>query len=107
MGHDALTYMGVDQTTKQWKRIDTWGGKIVENIVQAVARDCLAETMRRVDQMGYRIVMHVHDEIIVDASKDDTDALERICAVMGEPIDWAPGLLLRGDGYETEYYKKD
>lgn len=106
-GHDSLTYMGVNQTTKQWERIDTWGGKLVENIVQATARDCLAEIMKRVDRMGYRIVMHVHDEIIVDAVNEDKDALKKVCAAMGEPIDWAPGLLLRGDGYETAYYKKD
>ena len=106
-GHDALTYMGVDQTTKQWRRIDTWGGKLVENLVQAIARDCLAETMRRVSRMGFRIVMHVHDEIIADVPNEDKDALKRICTAMGDPIDWAPGLLLRGDGYETAYYKKD
>ena len=106
-GHDALTYMGVNQTTKQWERIDTWGGKLVENIVQAVARDCLAETMKKVDGLGYRIVMHIHDEIVVDVPKEDVKALDTICAVMGEPVDWAPGLLLRGDGYETSYYKKD
>ena len=63
--------------------------------------------MKRVDRMGYRIVMHVHDEIIVDAVNEDKDALKKVCAAMGEPIDWAPGLLLRGDGYETAYYKKD
>ena len=106
-GMDALTYLGTDQNTKQWVRIDTWGGKIVENIVQAIARDCLAETMRAVEAAGYKIVMHVHDEIIVDVPNGDKQALETISGIMARPIKWAPGLLLRGDGYETNYYKKD
>lgn len=106
-GRDAITYAGVNQDTKAWGRLETWGGKLVENIVQAVARDCLAETIKRVSVKGYRIVMHVHDEIIVDVPKTDTNALQTITSIMAGPISWAPGLLLRGDGYETSYYKKD
>ena len=106
-GREAVHYMGVDQTTKQWRLVETWGGKLVENIVQAVARDCLAETMQRVAGMGYEIVMHVHDEMIVDVPEEDKDALARINAAMGDPIAWAPGLPLRGDGYECRFYKKD
>lgn len=106
-GMDALSYRGTDQTTKQWVQIETWGGKLVENIVQAIARDCLAETMRAVEGAGYKIVMHVHDEIIVDVPNGDKKALETICGIMARPVKWAPGLLLRGDGYETNYYKKD
>lgn len=102
-----IVYMGVNQETKQWGEAETYGGKLVENVVQATARDCLAEAMTRVSDMGYRIVMHVHDEMIVDVPKEDTDALQRINAAMGAPIDWAPGLPLKGDGYECDFYKKD
>lgn len=104
---DSIVYMGVNQTTKQWQETETYGGKIVENIVQATARDCLAEAMQRVTDMGYQIVMHVHDEMIVDVRLKDKDALARINKAMSDPIDWAPGLPLRGDGYETPFYKKD
>lgn len=106
-GKEAITYAGVDQNTKQWGRNETWGGKLVENIVQAVARDCLAETIRRVDAAGYQIVMHVHDEVVVDVPLEDTEALERIKGMMGEPVDWAPGLPLRGDGFACSFYMKD
>jgi DNA polymerase len=102
-----LHYMGVNQETKQWGLAETYGGKLVENVVQATARDCLAEAMTRVSDMGYQIVMHVHDEMIVDVPKEDTDALQRINAAMGAPIGWAPGLPLKGDGYECAFYKKD
>ena len=104
---ESITYMGVNQTTKQWHEVETYGGKIVENIVQATARDCLAEAMQRVAAMGYSIVMHVHDEMIVDVPVEDKDALARINKAMSDPISWAPGLPLRGDGYETTFYKKD
>ena len=104
---EQIVYMGVNQTTKQWQEVETYGGKLVENVVQATARDCLAVAMTRVAAMGYRIVMHVHDEMIVDVPVEDTDALERINAAMGAPIDWAPGLPLKGDGYETPFYRKD
>lgn len=104
---ESITYMGVNQTTKQWQEVETYGGKIVENIVQATARDCLAEAMQRVAAMGYSIVMHVHDEMIVDVPVEDEDALARINKAMSDPIIWAPGLPLRGDGYETGFYKKD
>lgn len=90
-GKPAITYEGVDQETKAWGRNETWGGKLVENIVQAVARDCLAETIKRVSSAGYQIVMHVHDEIIVDVPKADTSALKTITDIMAQPISWAPG----------------
>lgn len=106
-GREQITYMGVNQTTKQWQEVETYGGKIVENIVQATARDCLAEAMTRVAAMGYQIVMHVHDEMIVDVPVEDTEALARINKAMSDPISWAPGLPLRGDGYETAFYRKD
>ena len=97
----------MNQTTKQWGDVETYGGKLVENIVQATARDCLAEVMKRVSSLGYKIVMHVHDEIIVDVPNEDKDAPAKITAVMAQPIDWAEGLPLKGDTYETPFYKKD
>ena len=106
-GREHIVYMGVNQETKQWGETETYGGKLVENITQAIARDCLAISMQRVAALGYNIVMHVHDEMIVDVPIEDTAALERINACMGEAIPWAPGLPLRGDGYETPFYMKD
>lgn len=106
-GREHIVYMGVNQETKQWGETETYGGKLVENIVQATARDCLAVAMTRVSNLGYKIVMHVHDEMIVDVPIEDTEALDVINACMAEPIDWAPGLPLKGDGYETTFYKKD
>ena len=106
-GRDHITYAGMDQETKRWTRSETYGGKLVENCVQAIGRDCLAEAMLRVARMGYQIVMHVHDEMIVDVPREDKDAYRKISEAMGQSPTWAPGLVLRGDGYETEFYKKD
>lgn len=105
---DNITYKGTIQGTGGWGRIETYGPKLVENIVQATARDCLAESMRRLSSVGVKIVFHVHDEVIceVDASEADLQ-LKMISALMGEPIDWAPGLPMRADGYTCGYYKKD
>ena len=105
-GKPSLTYMGLDQQTKAWTRLETFGGKLVENIVQAVARDCLAESMIRLEARGYKIVFHVHDEVIIDAPQGNGCA-EEVAAIMGEPIPWAPGLPLKAEGYETEFYRKD
>lgn len=105
----TITYYGNDQITNKWKEIDTYGGKLVENIVQAIARDCLGETMLRLKDKGYeRIVMHVHDEVIVEVKKERSEkALQDIEDIMKTPIQWAEDLLLKGDGYTTDYYKKD
>ena len=100
-----ICFMGQNQTTRKWEKTDTWGGKLVENIVQAVARDCLAVAMVRLDAAGYQIVFHVHDEVVIEAP--DGSRWQDAADIMGEPIDWAPGLLLRGDGYETKFYMKD
>ena len=102
---DSIVFMGQNQTTRKWEKTETWGGKLVENIVQAFARDCLAVAMVRLDELGYDIVFHVHDEIIAETPVGSR--WEDMAAVMGQPIDWAPGLLLRGDGYETPFYMKD
>ncbi|KZL94339.1 DNA polymerase [Clostridium magnum] len=103
---DKITYEGMEQTSKQWTRIDTYGPKLVENIVQATARDCLGEAMFNVTKAGYDIVMHVHDEIIMDVPKEFGN-IEEVNGIFGEPIDWAPGLPLKADGYECNYYMKD
>ena len=100
-----ICFMGQNQTTRKWERTDTWGGKLVENIVQAYARDCLAVAMLRLDEAGYEIAFHVHDEIVAEAPVGSR--WEDMAEIMGRPIDWAPGLLLRGDGYETKFYMKD
>lgn len=101
----CFEYEGLNQTTKKWERIETYGGKITENIVQSIARDCLIETMLRLDANGYKIVFHVHDETIIEAEPKQT--LEDVKRIFSQPIPWAKGLPLRGDGYTTPYYLKD
>lgn len=105
-GKAALYYQGMDQVTKKWVNLQTYGGKLVENIVQAIARDCLAVAIDRLACEGYEVVMSIHDEVIIDCPVESAD-LERINAIMGAPIEWAPGLLLNAEGYITNYYKKD
>ena len=104
-GRMAIHYYTVGQQTKKWEVDSTYGGKMTENIVQAIARDCLAETLLRIDRMGLQVVFHVHDEVIIDAPQDVT--AEQICRLMAEPITWAPGLILKGAGFESGYYMKD
>lgn len=101
----ALHYYGVSQQSKKWGVTSTYGGKLTENIVQAIARDCLAETLLRIDARGLQVVFHVHDEVIIDAPMEVT--VDEICSLMAEPIPWAPGLVLRGAGFENNYYMKD
>lgn len=105
-GKEAIYYYGMNQTTKKWEKIPTYGGKLVENVVQAIARDCLAETLKRLEVAGHIPVMHVHDEVVLDVPKEVAD-LNSIEALMSEPIGWAPGLPLNADGFISEYYKKD
>lgn len=104
-GTTAISYEGVVQETKTWGEIDTYGGKLTENIVQATARDLLADGMLRVDEQGYPIVMHVHDELVAEV--DSENDLANICQILGTDVDWAPGLPLKADGYVTTFYKKD
>lgn len=100
-----LVYMGQNQTTRQWSEAETYGGKLVENLVQAIARDCLVETMLRLDEAGLPIVFHIHDECIVEAGGGRS--LREVEEIFSEPIPWAPDLPLRGSGYTTPYYLKD
>lgn len=103
-GKMALHYYSTG-SNKKWGVESTYGGKMTENIVQAIARDCLAETLKRIDDKGLHVVFHVHDEVIIDAPEETT--VEEICGLMADPIPWAPGLILKGAGFEGQYYMKD
>lgn len=104
-GGTSITYWGLT-TGRKWGRLETYGGKLVENIVQAIARDLLVHAMGTVSAAGYRIVMHVHDEIIID-HPIGTGSVEEVCQLMATPPDWAEGLPLDADGYECLFYRKD
>lgn len=104
-GKLALHYYTVGQQTRKWEVVSTYGGKMTENIVQAVARDCLAVTLERIAAKHLQVVFHVHDEVIIDAPMETT--VDEICGLMAEPIPWAPGLILKGAGFESNYYMKD
>lgn len=103
---DALTYEGLEQTTRKWGRLETYGGKLVENITQACARDSLAAAMLRLKEAGYKILMHVHDEVIMERPEEE-GSLEEVKRLMcmNEPWEW--GLIKNSDGFEGYYYMKD
>ena len=104
-GRESLSYEGVGES-KKWMRIETYGPKLVENIVQATARDLLALAMLRLRKRGFNIVMHIHDEAVLEVP-EGVSGVEEICQIMSEQPDWAAGLPLRADGYECAFYKKD
>lgn len=108
-GGSSLSYMGMDQTTKKWKRIETYGGKLVENCVQAIARDCLAQAIEYLEAAGLPVVFHVHDEVVIDVAPFGTDAemLDKVVSIMTRPIPWAQGLPLGADGWVGQFFKKD
>lgn len=107
-GNGSLKYRGVNSTTNQWGWIETYGGKLTENIVQAIARDCLAHTLLALDRNGYPTVFHVHDEVVCEVPKQEgPEALKRIQKIFADVPDWAEGLPLKGAGYVTDYYLKD
>ena len=105
----SITYMGMDQTTKKWKRIETYGGKLVENCVQAIARDCLADTIERLEAAGLPVIFHVHDEVVIDIAPwaDNDTMLDFVCSIMRSPVSWAPDLPLNADGWVGHYFRKD
>lgn len=105
-GGPSISYMGMDQTTKKWKRIETYGGKLVENCVQAVARDCLAQAIENLEAEGLPVVFHIHDEVVIDC-RADTATLDDVVDIMSRPIPWAPGLPLNADGWVGGFFKKD
>lgn len=103
--HDIIEYEGLNQTTKKWGKIRTYGGKLTENVVQSIARDILGVIILRAQAAGLNIVFHIHDEIVVEATEGQT--LEQIEAIFSEPINWCKALPLKGAGYTTPYYLKD
>ena len=104
-GRDSLSYEGVGES-KKWMRIETYGPKLVENVVQATARDLLALSMLRLRNAGFDIVMHIHDEAVLEVP-DGVSSVEEVCQIMSIAPEWADGLPLRADGYECSFYKKD
>ena len=105
-GREQITYWGVDQRTKRWGKQTTWGGKLLENIVQAFSRDCLAVLMKKLRARCYQQIMLVHDEDVADIPKS-FGSLDEVLGLMKEPIPWAPGLPLKGAGYRNDFYFKD
>lgn len=103
--HDVIEYEGLNQITKKWEKIRTYGGKLTENVVQSIARDILGIVILRAYHAGLNIVFHIHDEIIVEAEADQT--LKDVETLFSEPISWCTDLPLKGAGYSTPYYLKD
>lgn len=107
-GSEAISYMGQNQTTKKWEKIPTYGGKLTENIIQAIARDCLAESIKNLVKAGYVPVFHIHDEVICEVPENDKKLnLKNAVKIMCKPIEWAEGLPLNADGFTSKYYKKE
>ena len=105
-GKPSITYYGVDQTTKQWSELETYGAKLVENAVQAISRDCLTLTIERLEAAGYPIVFHVHDEVVIDCETGKAD-LDNVIKIMTMPISWAQGLPINADGWTGDFFRKD
>lgn len=105
-GNEQLSYQGTTMKGGKPERTSTWGGKLVENLVQSIARDCLAVSLMRLAAAGYKIAFHVHDEIVLDVPAEQAD-VDAVTTIMGQPIDWAPGLPLKAEGFVCEYYRKD
>lgn len=105
----SIAYKGMNQKSKKWETIETYGGKLVENCVQAIARDCLAGAIERLEAAGLPVVFHVHDEVVIDTVPFDTDAnmLQKVKDIMSEPVPWAPGLPLNADGWVGPFFTKD
>ena len=108
-GNPSVSYTGQNQTTKRWERVETYGGKLVENIVQAIARDCLAIAIENLEAQGLHVVFHIHDEVVIDtpAWADEDTMLETVTKIMTKPIPWAQALPLKADGWVDKFFKKD
>lgn len=102
----SILYRGVNQTTKQWTQLETYGGKLVENVVQAIARDCLAVAIEHLEAAGFPVVFHVHDEVVIDCPIEKAD-LDAVIQIMTRPIPWAPDLPLNADGWIGDFFRKD
>lgn len=107
-GNPSITYMGLNDKNK-WARIETYGGKLVENCVQAIARDCLAQAIEHLEEAGFPVVFHVHDEVVIDITPfaDNKTMLNAVVGIMSKPIPWAQGLPLSADGWVGTFFKKD
>lgn len=108
-GNPSVSYMGQNQTTKRWERVETYGGKLVENIVQAIARDCLAIAIENLEAQSLHVVFHIHDEVVIDtpAWADNDTMLDTVTKIMTKPIPWAQALPLNADGWVDKFFKKD
>lgn len=108
-GNPSVSYMGQNQTTKRWEKVETYGGKLVENIVQAIARDCLAIAIENLEAQGLHVVFHIHDEVVIDtpAWADEDTMLDTVTKIMTKPIPWAQALPLNADGWVDKFFKKD
>ena len=108
-GGESITYWGMDQTPKKWKEIETYGGKLTENVVQAIARDCLAEAIERLEAAGFPIVFHVHDEVVIDIKPyaDNKAMLQQVVDIMKQPPAWAADMPLNAAGWVGDFFTKD
>lgn len=108
-GGESITYWGMDQTSKKWKEIETYGGKLTENVVQAIARDCLAEAIERLEAAGFPIVFHVHDEVVIDIKPyaDNKAMLQQVVDIMKQPPAWAADMPLNAAGWVGDFFTKD
>ena len=108
-GGSSIIYDGVDQASKHWKHIETYGGKLTENVVQAIARDCLAEAIERLEAAGFPIVFHVHDEVVIDIKPyaDNDTMLKTVCDIMKQPPAWAADMPLNAAGWVGDFFTKD
>lgn len=108
-GGESITYWGMDQTSKKWKEIETYGGKLTENVVQAIARDCLAEAIERLEAAGFPIVFHVHDEVVIDIRPyaDNEAMLQQVVDIMKQPPAWAADMPLNAAGWVGDFFTKD
>lgn len=104
-GLDSVTYEGIG-ATKKWERIESYGPKFVENIVQAIARDILVEAITRLERKGLNVVMHVHDEVVLEVPIE-TSSVDKVCKIMAQSPEWAEGLTLSAEGFECDFYQKD
>lgn len=105
-GNPSIIYYGVNQKNKQWSEIETYGGKLVENIIQAIARDCLSTAIEHLEQAGFPVVFHIHDEVVIDCPTEKAD-LDAVVKIMTLPIPWAAGLPLNADGWTSDFFRKD
>jgi DNA polymerase len=105
-GNPSIIYTGVEQDTKRWGEVETYGGKLVENVVQAIARDCLSLGITRLEEIGQPVVFHVHDEVIIDLPRDEAD-LGLVIQTLSTPIPWAQDLPLGADGWIGDFFRKD